>query len=263
MPEEPKAKTVAEIADDLRERIKQYEIGSRLAPAVALSKEYGTSRDTINRAIRLLQSEGLLESRGEETRGVVVSQPRMYLSGLTPRFDLELQRLGLIPYEANIDEPAIVTAPVDVARALGAQEGTSVVRRFRLQGEKKVGRETKTGRKEEDRIIPYRIAENFYPTTLVDESILEQMQEDERFDALLAIKGKTGKVPMRVHEDLNVRLPRERERDLLQITPQTSVVEILRISYAEDDTIIMVNKIILVASAFTLSYDYPVNHWRT
>lgn len=263
MPKEPKAKTVAEIADDLRERIAQYEIGSRLAPAVALARQYGTSRDTINRAIRLLQAEGLLESRGEETRGVVVSQPKMHLSGLTPRFDLELQKLGLIPYETNIDEPAIVPASIDVARAFGIQEGTSVVRRFRLQGERRVGRESRTGLKEEDRIIPYRLAENFYPTTLVNASIMEQMREDEHFDILLAIKKKTGKAPVRVHEDLNIRLPIEHERDLLLITPQTSILEIKRISYAEDDTVIMVNRIILVASAFTLSRDYPIGQWET
>ena len=189
----------------------------------------------------------------------MVSQPRMHLSGLTPRFDQELQKLGLISHEANIDEPAIVPAPIDIARILGIEEGSPVVHRFRLQGEK-----IKPAGKGEGkvRIIPYRLAENFYPTSLADESILDRMQKDEGFDVILAIKEKTGRVPVRVHEDLDVRLPRVQERDLLLVSSQTPIIEIRRISYAEDDTVIMVNRIILVANAFTLSYDYPVNHWK-
>jgi len=256
MPKEQK--TVAEIADILREQIEAGEFtqGSRLPPSDDIAAKHDTSRDTVNRAIRQLQAEGFLESRGPKTRGVLVGHARMRLPGLTARFDLELEKLGLVPYEKNIDEPAIIPAPADIAKALGVQEGTPVVHRFRVQGE------TKPGRKEEERNIPYRLAENFYPTSLVDESILEQMQKNERLDVIVAIREKTGKAPVRVHEDLTVRLPRLRERNSLQITPQTSVLEIKRISYAEADTVVMVNKIILVASVFTLSYDYPVDHWK-
>ncbi|SRR6266487_2476465 len=249
MPKEPK--TVADIADALRELIEQYEVGRRLPTAVELARKYGASRDTVNRAMRLLEAEGLLESRGEDTRGVVVSPSRMHLSGLRPSFTLELKKQGQNPYEANIDEPAFLPAPLNAAKALNVQEGTLIAHRFRVQGAQ-----------QGERKIPYRLAENFYPTTLVDRSILEQMQKDEQADTIVAIKEKYGKVIVRVHEDMDVRLPRTTERDLLQISPQTPVIEIRRVNFAEDGTVIMFNKIILVASTFTLSYDYSVDHWK-
>src|SRR5260221_10905409 len=205
--------TVPEVAEALRERIQAGDFGryGRLPPASDLAKEYQVSRDTINRAIKLLQAEGYLESRGEGTRGVVISRSRVRIQGITARFDLELQKLGLVPTESNIDEPAIFPAPAQVARALGAGEGIPVVRRFRKQGAVQDGT-----------VTPYRLAENFYPTTLADAAILEQMQRDERFDVILSIGEKYGKAPVRIHEDVVGRLPKGLERQLLNLTPQTT-----------------------------------------
>ncbi len=88
------------------------------------------------------------------------------------------------------------------------------------------------------------------------------MQRDERFDVILAIGEKYGKAPVRIHEDVVGRLPTGLERQLLNITPQTPVLEVSRVSYAEDDTVIMMNKLIFVANLFVLSYDYPTGHWK-
>ncbi len=248
-----KQTTVTEVAEALRERILAGDYGQfgRLPPAVDLANQFHVSRDTVNRALKLLQAEGYLESRGESKRGVVISRSRVRIQGITARFDLELQKLGLVATESNIDEPAIVPAPPQVAKALGIAKGVPVVRRFRKQGAEQEGT-----------VMPYRLAENFYPTTLVDESILDQMQKDERLDVILAIGEKYGKVPVRVHEDVIGRLPTNQERQLLNITPQTPVLEVGRVSYTEDDTVIMMNKIIFVANLFVLSYDYPTGHWK-
>lgn len=245
--------TIAEIAEELRKRIQAGDYGQygRLPSATDLASDFHASRDTVNRAIKLLQAEGYLESRGENKRGVVISRSRIRIQGITARFDLELQKQKLIPVEVNIDEPALVPAPSQIARALNVDEGASVVRRFRKQGAK-----------QGDTIIPYRLAENFYPTTLVDESILEHMRKDEHFDTILAIGEKYGKVPVRVHEDVIGKLPTSQEKQLLNITSQTPVLEVNRISYAGDDTVIMVNTIIFVANLFVLSYDYPTGHWK-
>src|SRR5260370_24518263 len=142
-----------EVEEALRERIQAGDFGQygRLPPATDLANQYHVSRDTINRALKLLQAEGYLESRGEGTRGVIISRSRVRIQGITARFDLELQKLGLVPSESNIDEPASVPAPPQIARALGISEGTSVVRRFRKQGAEQEGT-----------VIPYRLAENFY-----------------------------------------------------------------------------------------------------
>ncbi len=245
--------TVTEVAEELRKRIQAGEYGQRgrLSPAGDLANEFHVSRDTINRALKLLQAEGYLESRGENRRGVIISRSRIRIQGVTARFDQELQKFGLTPVESNIDEPAIISAPPEIASVLGVAEGTSIVRRFRKQGAQ-----------QGDTIIPYRLAENFYPTTLADKAILEQMQKDDRFDVILAIREKYGKAPVRVHEDVIGRLPTNQERQLLNITPQTPVLEVNRVNYAENGMVVMVNKIIFVANLFILSYDYPTEHWK-
>jgi GntR family transcriptional regulator len=248
-----KQTTVVEVAEALRERILAGDFGQygRLPPAIDLANQFHVSRDTINRALKFLQAEGYLESRGENKRGVTISRSRIRIQGISARFDLELEKRGLSPIELNIDNPDVVPAPDQVALALNIAQGTPVVRRFRKQGIEQEGT-----------IIPYRLAENFYPTTLVNEVILSQMQKDDRFDVILAIRERHNKILTRVHEDVIGRLPLSQERQLLNITPQTPVLEVNRINYAEDDTVIMVNKIIFVANLFVLSYDYLTSHWK-
>src|SRR5215472_3408261 len=93
--------TVLEVTEALRERIQAGEFGQsgRLPPANDLANDYHVSRDTINRAVKLLQAEGYLESRGEGTRGMVISRSRVRIQGITARFDLELEKLGLVAAE--------------------------------------------------------------------------------------------------------------------------------------------------------------------
>jgi DNA-binding GntR family transcriptional regulator len=236
------------IADAFRQRILAGEYGTsgRLPSLRLLAEEYGTTRETLNKVVQRLQAEGLLVSQGRA--GVFVSKPRTRIPGITARFDLYLQEQGLTPVETNIDEPAVVAAPSEVAKVFGIAEGAPVVRRMRLQG-------TAT--------IPYRLAENFYPVDLAGGSILEQMQKDARFDVLLAIKEAHGKVIKRVHEDVIGRLPTSQEQDLLKIVRNAPVLEVQRTNYAEDDdtTVIMFNRIIFVASHFVLSYDYTTPLW--
>ena len=236
------------IADAFRQRILAGEYGTsgRLPSLRLLADEYGTTRETMNKVVQRLQAEGLLVSQGRA--GVFVSKPRTRIPGITVRFDLYLQEQGLTPVETNIDEPAVVSAPSEVARVLGIAEGAPVVRRMRLQG-------TAT--------TPYRLAENFYPIDLAGGSILEQMQKDARFDVMLAIKEAHGKVIKRVHEDVIGRLPISHEQELLKIVRNAPVLEVQRTNYAEDDdtTVIMFNRIIFVASHFVLSYDYTTLLW--
>ena len=236
------------IADAFRQRILAGEYGTsgRLPSLRLLAEEYGTTHETMNKVVQRLQAEGLLVSLGRA--GVFVSKPRTRIPGITARFDRYLQEQGLTPVETNIDEPAVVAAPPEVAKVFGLAEGAPVVRRMRLQG-------TAT--------TPYRLAENFYPVDLADRSVVEQMQKDARFDVLLAIKAAHGKVIKRVHEDVIGRLPTSREQELLKIVRNAPVLEVQRTNYAEDDdtTVIMFNRIIFVASHFMLSYDYTTPLW--
>lgn len=238
---------IDEIVALLRQRILNGEFGisGRIPPVRVLAEQYTVSRETANKAIHHLQSEGLLFSEG---RSIYVRIPPTRISGgITARFDLHLQAQGLTPIETNVEEPVLVPAPEPVAKAFGIEKDTLVVRRVRRQGT------TNTH---------YRIAENFYPTELVGEDILAQMQQDSRYDVLLAIKENHGLIIERVHEDVTGRLPTDREQDLLNITRTTPVLEMVRMSSSENHVPIMFNTIIFVAHYFVLSYDYTTQHWK-
>jgi GntR family transcriptional regulator len=247
------ASKVGQIADALRQQILSGEYGKgRLPTGKDLAKQFGASRDTIQKVLTRLEAEGILEGVGE--RGAIIRRSRIRIPGLTARFDLALQEQGYDPFEENIDVPARVPALPEVAKSLAVKEGTPVIRRFRRQG-------TKDGEGKDTIKTPYRLTENFYPSTLVDETILEQMQKDERYDVLLAIKEKHDQAIVRVHEEVIGRLPTTHEEELLNIVTYAPVIEVQRTNYANNGTVIMFNKIIFVANYFVLSYDYPVSHW--
>lgn len=235
------------INDAFRQRILNGEFGTagRLPSLRMLAEQFNTTHETMNKVIQRLQAEGLLISLGRA--GVFVHFPRSRIPGITPRFDQYLQQQGLVSVETNVEEPAIVPAPSEVAKAFDVKEGTPVIQRFRRQGTP---------------AAHYRLAENFYPVELTGEEVLEQIRNDFSFDVLAAIEEKHGKVIKRVHEDVFGRLPTSEEQDLLKIVRNTPVLEILRTGYAEDDdTAIMFSRIIFVANYFVLSYDYTTSYW--
>lgn len=238
---------VENITNVLREQIVAGDFGryGRLPSRTELAKQFNTTRETINKVVLQLQAEGLLVAKG--TRGVSINKPRMRIPGITPRFDLLLQEQGLTPVETNISIPEVVPAPLEVANAFSIEKDAPVVRRFRRQG---------------TTIAHYRLAENFYSIELAGGAILKKMQEDDRFDVLQAIKEAHGKVITQVHEDVIGRLPTKEEQELLGIIRQAPVLEVLRTNYAEDNTVVMFNKLIFVASFFVLSYNYSVEHWK-
>lgn len=237
------------LIDELRERVRRGDFGTagRLPSLRMLADEFGTTNETMNKVIQSLQAEGVLLSLGRA--GVFVHPPLTRIPGLTRRFDQHLESLGLTAVEKNIDSPAFVPAPLEVARVFEIPENTPILWRKRRQG-------TPT--------IHYRLAENYYAPDLVDEEVLERIRDDERFDVLEHIKEKHHKIIRRVHDDVYARLPNSEEQELLNIVRHTPVIEIRRISYSaqEDGSVIMYSRIIFVASYFFLSYDYSVPFWE-
>ena len=127
-----------------------------------------------------------------------------------------------------------------------------MIRRYRSQGEKKGYS-----------IVPYRLAESYYPLGLVDEEMLVQMRQDVRFDVLAAIKATHRTEIGSVHEDVYGRLPTLEEQEKLKIVRNAPVFDIRRTNYAieedvkiEQSQVIMFSRIIFVASHFVLHYEY-------
>jgi len=237
------------LANELRERVQRGVFGTagRLPSLRMLADEFGTSNETMNKVVQRLQAEGVLLSLGRA--GVFVHPPFTRISGLTKNFSEYLESLGLTAIEKNIEKPAFVPAPIEVAKAFDIREGTPILRRFRWQG-------TPT--------IRYRLAENYYAPDLVDEEVLERIREDERYDVLEYIKEKHHKIIKHVHEDVYSRLPNSEEQEHLNIVRHMPVLEILRTSYSakEDGSVILYNRLIYVGSYTFLSHDYSVPFWE-
>lgn len=240
---------VDNINDEFRQHILdgKYGTAGRLPSLRMLAKEFNTTHETMNKVIQRLQAEGLLRSLGRA--GVFVNISYKRIPGITPRFDLYLEEMGLTPVETNMKPPAIVPAPAEVAKAFDIEEGSPVVSRFRRQGTPDAH---------------YRLAENFYPVELVNEGIVEQIKYDERFDVLMAIREKHNLIIESAHEDVIARFPSREEIEQLKIVRNTPVFDISRTSYGakEDGPVIMFSHIICVANYFILSYDYAVPYWR-
>ena len=66
-----------QVAADLRTRIARRELtaGQRLATEEELLEEYGAARNTLREALRILESEGLLEVRRGRSGGVFIAHP--------------------------------------------------------------------------------------------------------------------------------------------------------------------------------------------
>jgi DNA-binding GntR family transcriptional regulator len=244
------------IIDDFRKRILNGEFGTagRLPSLRMLAEQFKTTHETMNKVIQRLQAEGLLYSEGRA--GVFVNSVQKHIPGLTPNLADFFQEQGVILEEANIDLPSRLVAQKEVAEALNVEENALVVRRFRSQG-------IRHG----SSIVLFRSVESFYPTELVDQEMLQQMQEDVHFDVLKAIRDIHSKEISWVHERVYGRFPTSEEQERLRIVRNAPVFDVRRTNYSADevedgtDQVIMYSRLIFVASHFVLSYDYTP-YWR-
>ena len=244
------------ITNEFRQRINDGEFGTagRIPSLRMLANQFDTTHETMNKVVQRLQSEGILFSLGRAGIFVNIDEKRKRVQGLTSRFDEAIRQQGLEPTEVDIEDPSLVNATNEVAHALQVPPGTSVVRRFRKQGEHRKGISD----------VLYRTAENFYSPKFVGDEILRDIQSDVHLDVLEAIRQRFQKEVRQVHDDIIARFPRSHELEQLNIVRNTPVVDIWRTSYSEDEDgeVIMFSKTVSVAHYFIFSYDYKP-YWLT
>jgi DNA-binding GntR family transcriptional regulator len=173
------------------------------------------------------------------------------IEGMSSRFDRFLAGLGLQPVESDIVRPDYRVAPPEVARSLGLATGDRAVRRYRKQSVQQNGQH-----------LPIRLVEIFYPTVLVDETMLAEMVADSSYDAIAAIKSEKHIVPFQIEEEVTARTPTVAEGELLSIPEHTPLLEVRRKVFAEDRDAIMYSRIVCRADHFIFSYSYHTNEWR-
>jgi DNA-binding GntR family transcriptional regulator len=205
-----------------------------------LAERFATTTSTINDVFTFLHAMGYVMPKG---RNVMINPNRMTIPALVPSFDQYLQQQGLLPFMQNVGDPEIISFDRKLAEAFGLPLGTRAVRRIRVQGEK-----------HDNQLIPYRVAETYYPETLAAQ-YLARMKQDPLFVAIDQIADDTGKTISRSSLKVLTRFPSEQEQSLLQISLHIPVTELFRVSYSDDGTIIVFSRIILISYRFTLSLD--------
>ena len=235
------------IIDGLRSRILSGEFGDegRLPSFRKLVSEYETSQETMNKAMQSLQAEGLLLSAG--AKGVFVSKPRIRIPGMVSGFYEDILKNEGTPIGVSIKPPEIITPSKDLAKKMKLSKNDKVLLRTRKQGANG---------------IIFRLAEEYYPMSLITEKMLEQINNDIHFNILVAIKENFGKMSHYTHEEIIARLPTAYEQEHLQIVRTNPIIDTRRTHFTSNrKTVITYNHRIMNANLFLLSFDFPVNYW--
>ncbi len=222
-----------DIAAELRERILRgdYPPASHLPPLRDLAVELGANRDTIGRAVAVLESEGLVWAVPK--RGTVVrygmSRPRRLRGNLVKR-NMGTDSPGYSFPSASGQEvwthhiPATarhekLTDP-RIARALGVPVGSMIMRRLRVTGP-----ETEP---------PFQINDSWiHPRGVADAP--EVANQEPGPGGWLARLEMAGHWPISWTEYHRARMPAKDEADLLQIPVTLPVLEILRVGRSGKD----------------------------
>jgi DNA-binding GntR family transcriptional regulator len=221
-----KSNQVETISHTIREQILAgaFQPYNVLPTRRALAEQFHTTPDTIAKVIALLQSEGLVSQSGRTVR---VNVPRERITTT----DVVVEHLST---------PGVIPMTPELARAFNMAVGTPVVER---------------GRREIVNGVPYRYSKKYYLASLVDEEALRRIQQDKAFNVRDVIKGQRPLV--RMHEEIIARaVTTKEEADILKVAKGTPVLQLTRINYADDQSVLWVSQVVFVGAYFVKTYDY-------
>ena len=222
-----------DIAADLRTRILggEWEPGAKLPRMTDLARHYEVNRDTLARAVAILEAEGMVWA--VPRRGTIVrqgmSRPRRLRGNLvkrnvatdSPGYSFP-SASGQEVWKHHITPTARHEKLTDprLARMLGVPEGTEVMRRLRVTGP-----ETEP---------PFQINDSWIHPRGVEDAPQVADQEPGPGGWLYRLEA-AGHGPISWIEYHRARMPSKDEADLLQIPVTLPVLEIVRVGRSAKD----------------------------
>lgn len=237
------------IADELRRRIESGELapGAKVPSEAELMETFGSGRDTVSKALRLLRDEGLTIGRqGAPTR---VREFKPIRRSATKRLSQEVWGGGTSMWAVDVlDKDTVVDglhierleANARVAEALGIRKGEPVIRRRRrylLDGK------------------PVLKSDSYLPADIADGTRI--VEPDTGEGGIYKRLAELGHAPARFKEELRARMPNREERAQLQLGPGTPVICVIRTAVTSEDRTVEVNEMVLDAGSYIL--DYVIN----
>jgi GntR family transcriptional regulator len=248
--ESPRAQ-YRQLADLLRRAIEsgEYAPGSTLPAEPQLAERYNTSRLTVNRAVTILRSEGLV--RVDRGRGTVVRDLPLLRRDAAARqrtavresggargaFQAELEQLGLTARSEVV--VAESPAPDHVAKLLSVPEGTAVlVRRREMYADD----------------VPVQLATSYLPLDIAAGTQLANV--DTGPGGAYSRLADLGHAPVEFTESVKVRPPNDEEAQLLRMEEEQRVFAIRRLAATAAARVVEVNEIVLPAHQWELVYQW-------
>jgi GntR family transcriptional regulator len=233
------------LADKLREQIRAGELrpGQQLESAAQLAKKHGMDRNTVIRALTMLEGEGLVVGRrGKGTfvreRPVRWRQARdryVYRDARGYYFDRSVREWVML----HPTEISTRPADVDVAALMGVEAGEQVLTRYRRLGPPggQVGQISTS-------YLPMWVAEELPRLGSIDTGpmgIYELLEDG-------------GHRPLSWVETVWSRMPTPEETDTLTLDPGTPLLLIGRVTRSVDGRVVEVNITAMPGDRFSVGY---------
>lgn len=245
----------SDVADQLRSAIERGEHarGSSLPSEERLAEQFGVSRPVINRAIRLLRSEGLV--RVERGRGTVVHEIAPIVRAATARytkaarergqsrgaFATEVTEMGHTP-KSELVQLGPVTPPSDVADALAFEvDEVAAIRRRHMYADD----------------VPVQIATSYIPWTIAAGTQITQ--EDTGQGGTYSRLADLGHPVVRFTERITVRMPEADEAVVLRLSEDQPVYVVHHVAWTADDRPVEVTVHVLPVHQWVLDYEWQVD----
>jgi GntR family transcriptional regulator len=246
-----------QVADDLREAIERGELapGQKLPSGRELAEKYKIARNTADEAIKLLQSEGLVDVKHGSGAFVRERRPLVRLgsnrysqrlreeTGLSP-FLLEATRQG---WQAHVEGRAVtrVQPPRDVAERLDVpSESKSVIQRENWYFADNQ---------------PVQVGLTYIPWTIAKGTPLTKGGEPVP-TGIYAYLETLGFTVTTIREEISARVPRRREISEFHLPPGVPVIEVLHTSIDQNGTPFDVTRFVLRADVMGLDYTMRVEN---
>jgi GntR family transcriptional regulator len=253
----PKARPqFKQIADGLRESINrgEYPRGAALPTERDLAARHGVSAEIINRAVRILRTEGLVRviyGRGAIVhpvppipRGAVgrYSKAAREEGGGRGAFSTEIRRLGFEPRSDLVQVGTTDDVPEAVAEILGIEPGQQAVIRAR-----QMYADT----------TPVQIATSYLPIDVAGGTVLETA--DSGVGGIYSRLTELGYAPARFTERVRTRPPADDEAAFLQLDADQPMYEILHTAWTEEERPVEVCVHLMPVHQWILDYEWPAD----
>jgi GntR family transcriptional regulator len=254
MPIERAPSQYRQLADLLRAAILRgdYPPGSTFPSEPELAEKHGVSRPTINRALLVLRSEGLI--RVERGRGTIVRSVPTIPRYATTRyarenrehddargaFDTEISRLGFEP-RSELVKVGQVRPPAHVTTALAlAPKERALIRKRHMYAAD----------------TPVQLATSYIPWSIAEGTQLEQT--DTGPGGTYSRLAELGHAPARFTETVALRAPTSEEADFLRLSDEQHVLVIFHVAWTDDERPVEVTIHVLPPHQWELHYDWRV-----